>query len=389
MTAQTAAPGLGALARVVPDTSQLWAEDGGVSLNLSLSQPVPFRVFSLADPARIIVDFREVAFGDWAEGLVLPDAIRAIETGPSVEAGWSRLIMTLERPLAPERAAMVTDADTGQAEVVLRLRPVTEAAFRAAAGPPPALNAPAAILDELRRPLGDGRITVALDPGHGGVDPGAVRGAHTEADLVLLFARELRDMLRRTGRVDVVMTREADVFVPLPTRVTVARAAGADLFVSIHADALAEGRARGATVYTLSDVASDAAAAVLAEQHDRADLVQGIDLKGADDVVAGVLMDLARLDTAPRSRALAKALVDGVGTAGLRLHSRPMGEAGFTVLRAADIPSVLLEIGFMSDAEDLSNILDPVWRAQMQAALVAAILDWADADTARRALARK
>jgi N-acetylmuramoyl-L-alanine amidase len=389
VAAQNASAGLGALARLLPETSQLRAADDGVSVTLSLSQPVPFRVFSLADPARVVVDFREVAFGDWADGVALPDAITAIATGPSRDAGWSRLILTLERPLVPEHAAMVTDTATGQAEVILRLRPVTEAAFRAASGQPPALNAPAAILDEVRRPLADGRITVAIDPGHGGVDPGAVRGPHTEADLVLIFARELRDLLRRSGRVDVVMTREADVFVPLPTRVTIARAAGADLFVSIHADALAEGRARGATAYILSDTASDAAAAVLAEQHDRADLLQGIDLQGADDVVAGVLMDLARLDTTPRSRSLAKALIDGVDAAGLRLHARPMGEAGFTVLRAADIPSVLFEIGFMSDADDLSNILDPVWRAQMQAALVGAILDWADADAARNALARK
>ena len=186
-----------------------------------------------------------------------------------------------------------------------------------------------------------------------------------------------------------VLTREADVFVPLPARVTMARAVGADLFISVHADALAEGRARGATVYTLSDTASDAAAAALAEQHDRADLLQGIDLHGADDVVAGVLMDLARVDTAPRSTAFAAALVDKIGAADLRLHRRPMGEAGFTVLRAADIPSVLLEIGFMSDEADLRNIRDPDWRAVMQSAIIAAIMEWAAADAARMSLLRQ
>ena len=172
-------------------------------------------------------------------------------------------------------------------------------------------------------------------------------------------------------------------------RVTMARAVGADLFISVHADALAEGRARGATVYTLSDTASDAAAAALAEQHDRADLLQGIDLHGADDVVAGVLMDLARVDTAPRSTAFAAALVDKIGAADLRLHRRPMGEAGFTVLRAADIPSVLLEIGFMSDEADLRNIRDPDWRAVMQSAIIAAIMEWAAADAARMSLLRQ
>lgn len=388
-TAQTSPVALGALARLLPEDSRITAAEGGALVRLTLSQPVPYRVFTLTDPARIVVDFREVAFGDWADALVLPEAIAAVETGPARDAGWSRLILTLDHPLAVTQAGMRTDRATGRAEVELLLARVSEAEFSAAAGGGPRLAAPATTLPEMRRPQDDGRITVAIDPGHGGVDPGAVRGPHTEAELVLTFARELRDVLRRSGRIDVVMTREADVFVPLPTRVTIARTAGADLFVSIHADALAEGRARGATVYTLADVASDAAAAALAEQHDRADLLQGVDLHGSDDVVAAVLMDLARLDTAPRSRALAEALVDAVGDAGLRLHSRPMGEAGFTVLRAADIPSVLFEIGFISDADDLENILDADWRARMQAAMMAAILDWADADAARVALSRR
>ncbi|MFW5641507.1 MAG: N-acetylmuramoyl-L-alanine amidase family protein, partial [Roseicyclus sp.] len=226
-------------------------------------------------------------------------------------------------------------------------------------------------------------------PGHGGVDPGAVRGGVTEADLVLQFARELAEALGRTGRAEAVLTRQADVFVPLPARVTRARAAGADAFVSLHADALADGRARGATVYTLADRASDAASAALAEQHDRADLLQGIDLSSSDDVVAGVLMDLARAETAPRAEALADALVESLGAGGLRLHSRPRGEAGFTVLRAADIPSVLVEIGFMSDPSDLANLQDPVWRAAMQAALVEGILTWAEADALRLSLLRQ
>lgn len=381
--------GFGALARLLPEDSRIAAEGEAIALSLSLSQAVPFRVFTLADPARVVVDFRELAFGDWAALQALPPGVGAIEAGPAREAGWSRLVLTLDRPLVPEVAAMVTDPIDGEAVVSLRLAPATEDVFRASVSERPDAGRPAPTLAETPRAADDGRVTVVLDPGHGGVDPGAIRGEHTEADLVLTFSRELRDALRRSGRVDVVLTRDADLFVPLPTRVTLARAAGADLFISVHADALAEGRARGATVYTLSDTASDAAAEALAEQHDRADLLQGIDLHGADDMVAGVLMDLARLDTAPRSAALAEALVGGIGAAGLRLHSRPVGEAGFTVLRAADIPSVLLEIGFMSDERDLANILDADWRAEMQQALVAAILEWADADAARMALVRQ
>jgi N-acetylmuramoyl-L-alanine amidase len=384
-----AAQGMGALARLIPEESRVSAEEGYVSLQLSLSQPVPFRVFTLADPARVVVDFREVAFGDWAEGVELPEGLSGIAAGPARQAGWSRLVVDLARPMVPETAAMTTDPASGRAEVIVRLVEADEATFRARAVAPPEASGPAPVMSETRPPVSDGRIVVVIDPGHGGVDPGAVRGDHTEADLVLTFARELRDALRRTGRVEVVLTREADVFVPLPTRVTIARAAGADLFLSIHADALAEGRAQGATIYTLSETASDAAAEALAEQHDRADLLQGVDLHGADDVVAGVLMDLARLETAPRAAGFAATLVESFAAADVRMHAQPWGEAGFTVLRAADIPSALLEIGFMSDSRDLANILNPAWRAAMQEALVGAVLDWADADQARRMRARQ
>ncbi|WP_439139256.1 N-acetylmuramoyl-L-alanine amidase [Roseicyclus sp.] len=377
------------MARLLPENSHVSADAGGVTLDLGLSQPVPYRLFSLADPERIVIDFREVAFGDWPQTVDWPAAIRSADAGPARMAGWSRLVLSLAQPLQPQTVEMTTDPLTGQARVSLRLVPVSAAGFAATVATPPEAQAPQAILQGDGRLPDDGRVVVVIDPGHGGVDPGAVRGAHTEADLVLTFSRELRDALRRTGLVDVVLTREADVFVPLPARVTTARAVAADLFISVHADALAEGRARGATVYTLSDTASDAAAAALAEQHDRADLLQGIDLHGADDVVAGVLMDLARIDTAPRSTAFAAALVESIGAADLRLHRRPMGEAGFTVLRAADIPSVLLEIGFISDEADLRNILDPAWRVAMQGAIIAAIMDWAEADAARMALVRQ
>ena len=387
-SAQTGATDLAALARLLPEASRVSGDDDAVRLSIALIQPVPYRVFHLAEPDRIVIDFREVAFDDWPLGVAWPDAIAAANAGPARMAGWSRLVLDLARPMLADRVEMVTDPLTGQAQVTLDLAAVSGAAFQAAVAAPPEAQTRDGVQQATRAP-DDGRVTVVIDPGHGGVDPGAVLGAHTEADLVLTFSRELRDALRRTGLVDVVLTRESDIFVPLPARVTTARAAGADLFISIHADALAEGRARGATVYTLSDTASDAAAAALAEQHDRADLLAGIDLHCADDVVAGVLMDLARIDTAPRSTALAAALVGHIGAADLRLHARPMGEAGFTVLRAADIPSVLLEIGFISDAADLRNILDPDWRAVMQGAIIAAIMDWAEADAARMALVRQ
>ncbi|MCU4651745.1 N-acetylmuramoyl-L-alanine amidase [Roseibacterium sp. SDUM158016] len=387
-----AAQGFGALARVVTEETRVIMaadEGGGVDLTLGLSQPVPFRVFTLADPWRVVLDFREVLWDGLPQGFGEVPGLASVEAGAAYDPGWSRMILTLEAPMLPRIAAMETDRATGAARVRLSLEPAGDAAFLARSGMPPGLAAGIAPSQPAAAGRQDGRLVVVLDPGHGGVDPGAVRGDHTEADLVLTFARELAEALRRTGRAEVVLTREADVFVPLPTRVTLARAAGADALISIHADALAEGRAQGATVYTLAETASDAASAALAEQHDRADILQGIDLSLSDDVVAGVLMDLARAETVPRADALAEGLVEAIAAGNLRLHSRPRMEAGFTVLRAADIPSVLLEIGFMSDAGDLENILDPDWRVSMQAALVAGILDWAETDALRADLLRQ
>ena len=289
--------------------------------------------------------------------------------------------------MLPGIAAMEIDAASGQASVRLSLEPATAEAFARVAGLPDGVASGLAPRSVETAVAPDGRPVIVLDPGHGGIDPGAVRGEHTEADLVLTFARELAEALRRTGRVEVVLTREADVFVPLPTRVTIARAAagGRPDFDPCRRAGRGAGR-RGATLYTLSETASDAASAALAEQHDRADMLQGIDLSTSDDVVADVLMDLARVETAPRADALADGLVAAIEEDGLRLHRRPRGEAGFTVLRAADIPSVLLEIGFMSDRGDLENILDPDWRAAMQAALVEGLLRWTEDDAnARRA----
>lgn len=385
-----AAQSFGALARALPDASSLTSDQSGVTLELAISQPVPFRVFTLDDPMRVVLDFREVDFAALPDGFNRADGIDSVAMGGASSPGWSRMVLSLTRPMALDTAAMRTDPATGQARVTLTLTETDAEAFAAAAGAPPGVDAVLRPVTTQAPPRADdGVILVTLDPGHGGVDPGALRGGATEADLMLTFARELREVMRRTGRIDVVMTRDADVFVPLPTRVTLARAAGADLFISLHADALAEGRAQGATVYTLSDEATDAATEALAEQHDRADLLQGIDLSGTDDVVAGVLMDLARVETAPRSRAFADMLVQAIDTVGIDLHAQPRSEGAFSVLKAADIPAVLLEIGFLSEGGDLENIQDPEWRARMQAAIAGAVIAWANADAALDPLRRQ
>ena len=378
-----------AVARVVAPESYLIDRGDGAELRLALTQAVPFRVFTLQEPDRVVIDFREVAWGDLADSIGGSAAISSVATG-AAGFGWSRMVLTLAAPMAVIEAGMNTDAGDGSAIVRFSLEPVDRATFAANAGTPTAGSLPPEpVLGAPATPSDTGLLMVALDPGHGGVDPGALRGGTDEAALMLIFVLELREVLLRTGRFDVVLTREGDWFVSLPERVTIAREAGAGVFLSLHADALTEGRARGATVYTLSDTASDAASAALAEAHDRADLLAGVDLAGNDDEVAGVLFDLARMETAPRSGALADQLVAGLAAAGATLYDPPRLEAGFSVLKAADIPSVLLELGYLSDSGDLENLQNAEWRARVQEGIRDAMLAWALDDAAISALLRR
>ena len=376
---------LAALARFDVAGSSIASGPAGAEITLAISQPVAWRVRVLDAPPRLVLDVREV---DWTgvTGLALASPrVKAIRAGV-FRPGWSRLVLELSGAQTVSLAEMVT-SDTG-AVIRLHLTPTDEASFaRAAALPEPAgWAAPDAATLTPPVAKGAGPVVVVLDPGHGGIDPGAERDGLSEAALMLTFARELKEALVRDGRFRVVMTRDDDVFVPLETRISLARDAGADLFLSLHADALAEGEAQGATVYTLSAEASDEASATLAERHDRDDLLAGIDLTDQDDLVAGVLMDMARTETTPRTDRLADALVAAIKAAEIRMHRHPRQSAGFSVLKSPDIPSVLLEVGFLSSARDLKRIGDPKWRATMIGAIVKGLGLWADADKAMRGL---
>lgn len=379
-----AAQDLSALARLDAGQSHLQGDAGGVEIALAISQPVPWRVRLLDDPPRLILDMREV---DWkgVDTLALPAPVRALRAGV-FRPGWSRLVVELDGPWTVARSEMQT-GDPG-AVVRLALEPATAAAFAVeVARPEPAEWAPPKAADLPPPPVqGSGPVVVVLDPGHGGIDPGAEREGQTEAKLMLTFARELKEALLRDGRFKVVMTRNEDVFVPLETRISIARAAGATVFLSLHADALAEGEAQGATVYTLAEEATDEAAQALAERHDRDDLLAGLDLSAQDDVVVTVLMDMARTETQPRVDRLAGHLVGAIKGAELRMHRHPHQQGGFSVLKSPDIPSALVELGFLSSARDLKRLEDPDWRARMAAALVAGLAAWAEEDRAIRAV---
>ena len=375
---------LSALARVIPAESRIAAQGDGVTITLAISQAVPWRVRMLDGPPRLVLDVREV---DWTGIATIPQPAQVRDARAGVfRPGWSRLVLELDGRYGVVLSEMQT-SDTG-AVIRLELVPATAEDFAYATARPEAEDWALPATANVAAPVvqGSGPVVVVLDPGHGGIDPGAESGSQTEADLMLTIARELKEALIRDGRFAVVMTREEDVFVPLEGRISIARAAGADVFISLHADALAEGEAQGATIYTLSSEATDEAGQALAERHDRDDLLAGLDLTAQDDLVVTVLLDMARTDTAPRIDRLAGALEASIKAAKLKLHRHPSQESGFSVLKSPEIPSVLLEVGFLSSSRDLKRLTDPDWRGKMVAALVAGLGAWAAEDAAIRAL---
>ncbi|RBP86473.1 N-acetylmuramoyl-L-alanine amidase [Rhodobacter sp. 140A] len=381
--------GLSALARLEPARSAVTTSGEVTEVALGLSQAVPFRAFLLDAPPRLVVDFREVDFSAGrAEALSDQGLIGAVRWG-RFRPGWSRLVADLTGPARIDTAV----EQTGEApRVVLRLSPVAAEDFAARAGAPSSalwdLPQPAATEPPHRRQDGQAPLRVVLDPGHGGIDPGAEADNLKEAVLTLTFARVLKEAMTRAG-MQVIMTREEDVFVPLETRITVARAAGADLFLSLHADALSEGDATGSTVYLLDDRASDEASQKLAERHDRADLLAGVDLDGHDDAVAGVLMDLARTETQPRALRASQVIAGAIKSAHLRMHKHPVQTADFSVLKSPDIPSLLIELGFLSSEADRRRLLDSGWQVQMAQAITQGVATWAQADAAEARLLRQ
>ncbi|MEJ6398665.1 N-acetylmuramoyl-L-alanine amidase [Yoonia sp. 208BN28-4] len=381
------------LARVDMGQSQIVDAGRSLQIDLHLSQTVPYRVFTLDEPPRLVADFREV---DWTgvnrAGLDNADLAEDVRFGV-LRPGWSRLVIAMAGPLGIAQAGMTVEPDSGAAHLAIMLNPVTEDAFAANAGAPqtqgwgplvpetPDLPAPV--------PDADGTLTIVIDPGHGGIDPGAVTHTVHEADLMLALGIEVADALNRAEGFRAILTRDADVFVPLEARMSIARAAAADLFISLHADALEEDEAEGASVYTLNAEGSDRASQRMAERHERGDLLAGLDLTGQDDTIAGVLMDLARAETAPRGQRFADTLVAGLEGAGAKLNSRPRREGRLAVLNAADFPSVLVEVGFLSNADDRALLQTAQGRARIATGIVSAIQTWALDEAVRAPFVRQ
>jgi len=373
-----AAPAAGDSLPIATD-ARVGGDDTQTRFIVDLSRKIDLHVFTLADPYRVVLDIPQVTFrlppkaGETGRGL-----IKAFRFGLVMAAG-SRIVIDLAKPARVDEAFVVDAADGAPARLVLDLaatdrenflrKIVLDQRFGHAQAPPPPPPR------EQQSLSGDTRPVIVLDPGHGGIDTGT-KGPNglMEKDIVLDFAKRLEEKIEAAGKYRVLLTRSDDTFVPLAERVRFAREASAALFMSIHADSLPhrEGDAQGATVYTLSETATDPAAARLAEQENRADVIAGVDLKEQPEDVAGILIDLAQRETKTFSVEFANKLV-GVIKRTARLHREPIKSAGFRVLRAPDVPSVLLELGYVSNKEDLQSLLSDSWRDHTAAAIAAAI----------------
>jgi N-acetylmuramoyl-L-alanine amidase len=355
---------------------------------LDLDQTIAFRAFTIADPYRMVMDIPQVNFQLPAgTGVAGRGLIKAFRYG-LVMPGGSRIVFDLTGPARIANSYVLEAANGQPPRLVLEVEEVDRTAFMQALAPEsrpqlrPAIAdanaaAPAVEAPPASRPAAsvDSRPVVVIDPGHGGLDNGTQSGGEVmEKNLVLGFGLALRDRIEKSGKYRVVMTRTDDTFIPLDDRVKFARTQGAALFVSIHADALprGEGDAQGASIYTLSDKASDAESERLAEAENRADAIGGVNLTEEPTDVADILIELAQRETRNFSNRFARLLMDEMKPS-VRLHKHPLKSAGFRVLKAPDVPSVLIELGYVSNKGDLEHLVSENWRAKTVGTMAQAI----------------
>lgn len=399
-----------------------------------LSEDVGYTASVLPDPYRVIIDMANVAFdlppgaGRKPRGLV-----KAIRYGV-LEEGKSRIVIDTAGPVLITKSTLEPKSGKKQARIRIELTSIPEDVFDAAFAidrAKPAASKPESVVAEATSPAedapasqptaenvqtedpgdvvgsvtpveepaapvikpalkpsktpppkkaavakpvrADGKKVIVIDPGHGGIDPGALSPSKTrEKDVVLAFAKDLKEKINSDGHHFAVLTRDDDTFVSLKDRVAFARKQGADLFIAIHADTLRGKTVTGTTIYTLSDKASDAESEELAQRENRADALAGINLAGQSEDVAGILIDLAQRDSRNQASLFSKrALVHFKDVT--KMTGKPIRSAGFTVLKAPDIPSILIELGFLSNPQDEERLKSQAWRRSVARALSKAI----------------
>lgn len=409
------APGVAARADVKAVGVRIGYYSTHTRLVVDLSETVNFRVLRLADPYRVVVEMPRIDWG-FTRSFPLRDTsiISAFRFGAFTE-NTTRIVLDLRQPVELSTAEVLPPTGASRNyQLILDLTPTTRERYLAQATrpPPPAVVTPPAQTRPDAKPAGppgppgpkpeppgppqqarippgervpppreerrrerreEGRPVVIIDPGHGGVDPGAIGRLGTqEKDLTLLMARALKAQLQAGGRYRVVLTRDSDVFLALRQRIAIARKAEGDVFVSLHADTIGYRNFRGASVYTLSEKASDKEAELLARKENKSDIIAGIDLTEESGQVRNILIDLAQRETMNLSVHFAKYLVAELGKE-VPLVGRTHRFAGFAVLKAPDVPSVLVELGYLSNPTDERLLRQPQHRAKVARAVRRAI----------------
>jgi N-acetylmuramoyl-L-alanine amidase len=345
---------------------RLGIHDAKTRIVMDVKGPISYKYFLLANPYRLVLDMLEVDFELHPVSGVLTGGVLGYRFG-LLKPGISRVVIDLSKPLLVDKHFIIKPGAKPQSRLVIDLIPTTRSKFLAHVRK--SRNQKTIGLLKLKseeqkhqtnqgfknkfphKKISKSKIIV-LDPGHGGVDPGAIgiKGTY-EKKIVLMAAKSIKKILGKSGRYNVILTRKSDRFIPLRKRVAIARRAKADLFISLHADSIKNGAVRGATVYTLSENASDREAAQLAERENKSDLIVGIDLDAESQEVTDILIDLVQRETMNQSAVFADAIVQEI-TKKIKTHRRPHKFAGFAVLKALDIPSILLEMGYLSNIED-------------------------------------
>jgi len=360
---------------------------------MEISDKVDFKVTTLADPYRVVVDFPEM-------GWQLPKGFNPRMYGELsgfryglFRSGTSRIVLDAKSPVKIKQTMMLAPRGnnqqwrfvmdltrTSRSSFLAMMKPATYPAQVAVQKVPPqkhvsqsGAKARVPSMVPPKKPKKRSKHVVVIDAGHGGVDPGAsgVSGSY-EKHITLAIARQLRDKLKQTGRYKVILTRERDIFIPLRERTAIARRAGADLFISLHADTFKDKKVRGASIYTLSERASSKEAQALAERENKADLIAGVDLSDKADDLSFILLDMAQRDTLNQSSRFAETLVRDISLSSKVLRN-PHRFAGFAVLKAPDVPSVLIELGFLSNKYDERNLRSKKHRAKIAAAIKTSI----------------
>ncbi|WPE19749.1 N-acetylmuramoyl-L-alanine amidase AmiC [Shinella zoogloeoides] len=360
--------------------ARIAGDDARTRLIIDFDRKPDFKVHYVANPYRVLIDLPETDFGIKADELEARGIFSDIRYGTMAE-GRSRIVLTASRPVGVVLAEVQEEQGAASYRLVIDTAIVTGEVFQGQMekqswqqASAPAGEQPSVILPGGKA---DGPFVIAVDAGHGGIDNGA-RGANTkteEKNVTLAFAHQLAEALNKLPGTRAILTRDKDEFLSLSQRVQLARSEGANLLISIHADTLKQKDIRGATVYTISDKASDSLAASLAERENLSDQIAGIAFVDEPAEVADILLDLTRRETQAFSINLAESVV-GKFKDEVLLINNPHRHAGFRVLTAPDVPSILLELGFLSNKEDEQLLVDPAWQKKVAGLIANAVEEY-------------